>query len=288
MKSKTIVCAVFGMFCAVGCEGAGDSGESPSGAPQIDHPGNTETTTLATVDVGYGTVQFVKRTDSEGNTSLAFSEQASAYAVSTPLDTLLLDKPLTALEVFIAVAPDQTPPQELVDAQATQATQLGRADTSILKAKFDKDEPVQKAIAACTNWVYAAPSDRCFSWVNKLELQTTGSTWLPVGTNVNDWNHPSGTVTMGVCNATATPTSGQIAWSRDYGAWNYESWTSIAAYTVWRWFEYSQTVYGPGCSGYPICIEDVHQARYGVHQSGGPVDQLLTGEYGWNGVCNPR
>ena len=280
-----VVLAAFSIF---GCGSSGPN-ESTSGGPEETARVNTQRTTLATIDVGYGTIQFQKTVAANGDTSLSIQEQASAYATSTPLDALLLKQPLTALETFIAIAPDQQPPQELVDSQPGEAKQLGRADSSILSATFDKNAPVEKAVTACLNWVYAAPSNYCYSWGNKLEYQTNGDAWLNVGAYIGDWGHPTGTVTMGVCNATATATSGQVAWSRD-GSWNYEGWVSIPAFIVYRWFEYSQVVYGPDCTGSPTCVPNPHWSRYGVHQSGGPVDQLLTGEYIWNNNsnCAPR
>lgn len=280
-------CACLAALGAFAC--ASTESEKPSSdAPNTAAVPNTQTKTLASIDVGYGKIQFQKSVASNGEEKLSIVEQASAYATSTPLDKLFSQKNLTSLETFMAIAPDQEPPQELVAAHAAETKNLGRKDTAIVKATFDKDAPVEKAVDACLNFVYAAPSDGCYNWEHKLELQTTNGDWLNVGTYVGDWNLQTGRVAMGVCNATGTATSGQVAWSRDFGDWNYDEWIGIPAYTVQRWFEYNQATSGPDCVGSPICVAVSHPARYGVRQSGGPTDQLLTAYYEWNGLCNPR
>lgn len=261
----TLLTALVGL---VGCGSA--SGGEESGAPAADAAPTIRTEVLAAVDVGYGTVEFVKHVGGEDEV-LGIAEVASAYAAHTPLDSAMGSGPHTLLELFIAIAPDQEPPAELVENHHAEAAALRRETDALLAVSFDADEPVEKSTQACRAAVYAPWTDSCWEWNKKLERTTSSSSvWLPVGDGINDWTHNTGLrVTMGVCNANNQSTWSQIAW--DYtGEWQYGEWKPVAEYT-WR------REWGIIISG--------KTPRWGIHHAGGPSADLMSAELKFTGKC---
>lgn len=259
--------------------------EEPSAEPV--KPGvEVQDTILAEVDVGYGTVRFHEFTAPGGNKTLAIQELAPATLAKTPMDALQESGGLTSLEVFKAVAPEREPPQALVDSHAQEALAMGREDTRVLQARFDKDAAVEKSIASCEGWVYQVP-DPATQWNLRLSRNSvSGYQGLNLGRYVDDQGYATvGTVTLGTCNESDVPIQTYLAWddTQDNNSWLNSPWYDIPAYTAGRWWNFTNTrYYCPNPLPPPgLCLTQI-PIRYQIwaNSTSGKLYHLRTAELG--------
>lgn len=284
LSTLAILAAASSMFAC-----SSDDSASSNDERSLDNVMAADTKILATVDVEYGTLEFYKTTSEDGTVNYGVSEYSSVYAASTPFTTTMANERHTLLEVFMGVAPDQEPPEELAAIHAAEAKQLGRETDAIEPAPFDRAAPVEKAAAGCVSHIWQSPASNCYAWKNKLELTTTGGDWLPVGDNSGDFDHRTGeSVTMGVCNATSTPTVAHFLFNNDpndgYYHWRRDP-VSLAAYQQVRDWWVTSSVWGPDCTGYPVCFPNLHPAKYAVTHDPGANATLMTAEAYYTGGC---
>jgi hypothetical protein len=101
-------------------------------------------------------VEFYSVPGPTGVAAVGIFERGSAFAATSPTATLIAQS-LTSQEIYLALAgPGAVAPRELVDAQATEAAQLGRTpDLRIVP--FDRNPPiVNKDLTACRNTLFSA------------------------------------------------------------------------------------------------------------------------------------
>ncbi len=176
---------------------AADTQDPETGAPE--NVGTSKDEILASVDVGYGTVAFHKITNANGSMTTFVSEDSPANYKTSPFDSVAYGH--TALEMFLAVAPGEEPPQELVDAQARSAERLGRASDAIVVPSFDRDAPIEKSNASCNDWAwYEGAGCPYYTHTNKAyeTASNGGDHSLYVGDD-NDYMTTSA-VTLAACN----------------------------------------------------------------------------------------
>ncbi|MDC0712370.1 hypothetical protein POL68_28160 [Stigmatella sp. ncwal1] len=241
--------------------GCGDQAASPS-------EGGIEgqETTLAEIDVGYGTVRFQQLTAPDGSYVLGISEVASATLAQTPVDLLLGQDGLTALEAFKAIAPDRAVPEILSETHAAQAAALGRQDATVREAAFDRNPRTAMGVpvSICESHVYAAPGS-LYYWTSLLGFtNVSGEYWLNVGTVIGDWSYATkSNVTMGVCNDSDVAISARYAYDNplDPYPWIYASTLTIHPNDAIRYWNFSQASNYP-CSAPAGC--SAAATHYGV------------------------
>jgi hypothetical protein len=213
--TKSMLSALAVLACACG-EGDTthftDLGED--GRADLDQDGSaaalqaatTERQELATLDVGPAEVVFLKHISSEGSVMFSLEETAPANVNVSVMQRLEEERSLTALEVYLALAPPgSSAPTELVEEHSPQARALGREDIdTVLQVSFDAHAPIEKSVAACEAFIY--PANGQFTVINRAGLNSvTGSHLVQTGfTNKN--------VTVGACNEDTTGPIDVSAW----------------------------------------------------------------------------
>lgn len=253
--------APLGAFSA-GCDGQAQDTSAPTAGEQAI------ASTLATVDVGYGIVEFQQLTAPDGSFTLGMSEKAPGTFKSTPIDALLNGRRLTTLEVFRAIAPNHTVPSIIAESHPGEAQALGRGDASVLSVAFDRNAPVQKSTAACDSYVLE-DTGKFADWTKVLKVNSTsGDKWLAVGNSVADWSFwTTARVTLGVCNDSAVNIQARISWDTqaDASGWLYGGFATLNPGWMWRWFNFTNST--PDCRNVPpggICVNQ-YAVRYGVN-----------------------
>jgi hypothetical protein len=277
-----------GALPACGSAESTRGGSPPAGAPDLAATADARNSVLASIDVGYGTVEFSKSPLPNGHAAFAILEKASAFLRTTPMVTLMSSRSLTTLEVFLAVAPGRRPPQELVDLHTEQALRLGRATRDIVHATFDRNAPVEKSAAACDGWVYAPRAD-CELWGNRLGIDFTTGTptaWLNVGSTEFNYEYQTmAFAALGVCNETDAASAGaDHVWARYAtrvdlgGAWSYADWVNlpVGIYARW-WIDVAR--FGPEQCGIASCPHPASYAVQGWSLSDSPVDLRTAEEF---------
>lgn len=166
--NMTRFASVLSLSLLYACGGPGDLDQALEGEPPVAEAAGSEAPSgeltqqgtrdiAASVDVGYGTVHFLERKNADGTVLIGIQEDVPSGYVTTPLD-LMLAEGHTHLEAFMALAPDQTPPDAYVTAHAAQAAALGRANGDIVPATFDPNAPIEKSTTHCKN--VATPATR--------------------------------------------------------------------------------------------------------------------------------
>ena len=247
-----------------GCGATSPESEEADSSPRNGVEGKE--TVLAELNVGYGTIRFHELTAPDGTKQMAISEMAPATMKTTPLEAMQ-EHELTALEAFKAIAPDRAVPAAIAEAHEAQALALGRSDTAVHTAFFDRGMRVEQTVAGCESFVYASP-DVYSSWWTKLgRTNVSGDWWLNVGTVVDDYNYSTaGKVTLGVCNESNAPISARLAYDdrEDSTGWIYWGIATLNPGSAWRWWNFSNTRYN--CPNLPpgnICVHQV-PISYGV------------------------
>ncbi len=88
------------------------------------------------------------------------SEQTSAALERTPLSRLIGERgPLTALEVFTAIAPNSDVPVQIVASHEKETELLGRASPEMLHLEFDAEVSVPKSVGVCQGFVWRDPGN---------------------------------------------------------------------------------------------------------------------------------
>ncbi len=254
--------APLGAFSA----GCSTSPSTETGAPIEGE--QAAVTSLATLNVGYGTIEFQKLTAPDGSFHIGMQEFAPNTAISTPVDSLLTGRRLTSLEVFRAIAPDQQAPTLITEMHPVEAGALGRSDATVLSVAFDRNAPVEKSAASCDAWALQDTNEfEDWDKVRKVN-SVSGDKWLAVGNSVADWSFPTtARVTMGVCNESNVAIQGRIAWDTDADSvgWIYSGFSTINVGIRWRWWNFSKST--PNCANVPpglICVSQF-AVRYGVN-----------------------
>jgi hypothetical protein len=97
---------------------------------------------VASIPVMDGRINFLMV---EGSSEIMLEEVAPLNTARTPFQRLG-GQPLTSLEIFSAVAPDQTPPEAIVAAHAAEARALGRTDERLVVASVDTSTLEEKGV----------------------------------------------------------------------------------------------------------------------------------------------
>ncbi len=265
MAMLALLTAPIGGALLVGCDGS--SQDDAAGGPSSGGV-QASVASLATVDVGYGTIEFQQLTSPDGSVNLALSELAPGTLKTTPLDALLRGQRLTTMETFRAIAPDRTVPAAIASSHAAEAAALGRTNASIVAAAFDRNAPVEKSIASCESWVLQDTG--LFSDWTKIQKanSVSGDKWLAVGNSAADWAFPTtARVTLGVCNESNVAITGRLAWDTEADAigWIYGGFATLNPGIRWRWYNFTKST--PNCTGVPaggLCVAQ-YAVRYGVN-----------------------
>jgi hypothetical protein len=122
-----------------GCSAAEVGSEQDDG---IAEAAETSAEALATIEVGEQQVTFYvgDRGILVGSAKTNFDPE---FAIVQLERTAGVE--LTPLEVFSALAPDETPPEPLVQDHAARVAQLGRADASLLQVAYEPQRLLAKA-----------------------------------------------------------------------------------------------------------------------------------------------
>lgn len=242
--------------------------------------GSTEATSdiVASIDVGYGKINFHK-----GAPTAYISEQSPADYATTPLDSTIPGH--TTLEVFLAVAPNLEPPQELVDSHPYEIANLGRPDAEIVTPAFDANAPVEKASAACKAWVLVE-GGTCPNYAQTLKVtkDAAGGTQT-LYLNNNSTYMTTSSVTLGVCNDSNTAFNTTLSWDNDGDSNTAASdltsapQASVAANQKIRYLNINKAE--QPCTPVPpdtICIGQKKPTRYRIagYAPGGKALSLLT------------
>ena len=141
-----------------------------------------------------------------GEADITIEEQASIYAVTTPMQQLW-GRGLTTLELFQALAPEQTAPEELVAAHAREA-QLLRRDETIRHVSLDMAPLVEKSVtpAQCSVMFNNPYNSNYQPWVNQASYdnKTGGFTVCGGSSCQNSYNYPDEVILLGICNSDST------------------------------------------------------------------------------------
>lgn len=219
----------------------------------------------ASVDVGYGTVHFMERKNADGTVLIGIGEQAPSGYATTPLQ-LMLAEGHTHLEVFMALAPDQTPPAAYLDAHATQATELGRANADILPAFFDANAPIEKSTTYCKS--IATPTTLngwTYTYSNRMardDVRGNQSLTLNAGKKA---------VAPAICNENASnktsshTVQGRVRMKRNGGSYDNPGWNSKLPPGWWTRWHGLQLRDSSHCSNWPhggLCPDIEVDATY--------------------------
>lgn len=155
ISSSVGICA----FVMAACVGTvtDDGGSPEQGWAALDQEGHEASVSeIARIELPDTRVSFLHATSPDGGEGVLLEEEASAFAVETPLDRLNAAAPLTSLETYLALAPDDAQAPELLWARhETEAKALGREVPSrVLEVEFDRDAPVQKSLSGCVSHVF--------------------------------------------------------------------------------------------------------------------------------------
>lgn len=212
----------------------GDGSAAPNLEQDVEHDSAAaDPGIVASADVGYGTVFFHEYRGEDGSTAIAISQLAPNTYASTPLHDVMAKH--TNLEVFLALVPDEEPPQSYVDAHAAQAAELGRETIDILEAAFDANAPIEKVSQQCKDWITPAKSeDRCF-YVNYTGVKNadnkTGLSSLTLSSTKKQ-------TTTGICNDGTHNVQGRLRWApANTESYNSPGWTpNVPPGGAWIWF----------------------------------------------------
>ena len=142
----TTLCLLAG--ATFGCSAAETGGAQDDGVAETD---GTEAAAIATIEAGKQQVTFFGEDDGAiliGSSKPNLDPEFAVVQLERTAGT-----ELTPLEVFSALAPDQTPPEQLVADHATRVAELGRADASVLRVAYEPRQftPAGWTPAQCDN-----------------------------------------------------------------------------------------------------------------------------------------
>lgn len=270
MNLRITVLGCLAAICSLsGC--ATDEGSMSSDDAELESAGQPITDrVVASIDLGYGKLEFHSIKGDDGLTGVYALETHSAYLSATPLDDLMGKENPTNLELFMAVAPGQAPPQELIDSQASEAEQRERETGEVRSVHYDSDAPVQKGTAAaCSAWAYAVPPATSYEYYTVLNQRArdsvTGIAYLAVGDTNTDYTHyTQNSVSMGICNE-STSTAMTMYWqyaTSNNGTWYDSGTTSIPALQAAKQFNLNLSGF-VSCStpSNPLCLQ-LYSAKY--------------------------
>jgi hypothetical protein len=297
-----------GTACSSGPLETGDVASTPE-----EEPLEAETTILSEIELGYGILTFSEITLPDGSHMISMMEQAGSHLEETPIDRLFREYgPLTALEVFRAVAAEREPPIALFDHQHADALAFGRPDDAIVEAHFDRVAVVggegisTKSRAACVNYVFADPG-KSGDWnVGLVALAPGDSVFNTL--YAGGWGHFSTeAVTLGICNEGTLDVQGRRCW-KEYRKSNptiCEGYLTTPSGWMTRWWNYNILTRCPPPQGEMFCglIIPANNSVQGTGPAGsslilagttlGPqacttASQCLTGYNCVNGFCTPN
>lgn len=238
VSAGIILSALLGLGWTAGCV---------VGVPQDESSAESlEVGTVATVDVGYGTVSFHEFAQPDGTTVIAIGQLTPNTYGWTPLHDTMAHS--TNLEVFLALVPEREPPESYVRAHAKQAEALGRPNADVLEAKFDRDAPVEKTSAQCKNWITPA-STACFRYTYSHVIEgedRVGTTNITLGATTSR-------TTLGICNDGPYAVKGRLQYAMaNSNTYTQPGWTpNVPPNSGWIWF--GAWVEGPCVSDGVIC-----------------------------------
>jgi len=207
---KSIAVAL-GAFTISACGSAPeDLGSEPDLLASMGEPAEAEvaeTEVVAEMDVAGVRVTFLRVTEPNGAQRVVLQEMGPMNVMVSPTRDLAMARGRTALEVFLALSPDDAQvPAALEETHEAQARGLGREDvTSVIDIDFELPTVVEKSSATCDDWVFATMGGD-YSITNKKRIEeATGIDDL-----ITDWTTSS--TTVGACNESATETGDVLAY----------------------------------------------------------------------------
>lgn len=227
---KLQLASLFGLLALGPLAGCAGDGSPPEASERVESRSDG---IIASVDVGYGTVTFHEFREEDGTVAIAIGQLTPNTYGWTPLHDTAAKS--TNLEIFLALVPDQDPPQSYVDAHPGQAAELGRETDAILDAAFDADAPVEKTSQQCKNWI--TPVERgcyTYTYINTKELNNQYGTspkhlaLTPTSRNT----------TSGICNDGSANVQGRLRWAPGTTTnFNNPGWTpNVPPGEGWVWF----------------------------------------------------
>jgi hypothetical protein len=210
------------LLAAVGCSGA-ESGDAEN-SESADGTSATLAQSLATVDVGDEQVTFYDDVDG-GILIGSLKPNAFADFAVVQLERTAGTE-LTPLELFSALAPDETPPNRLVQDHTARVAGLGRADAAMLKVAFEPQHLVDKAwtSAQCdTATGLTGPVVNRYESMIAIDICSSRASGFPLG-SCNAWVTTS-RHRAGVCNGSSVGAITTTASSRQDNT----SWASASA-----------------------------------------------------------
>lgn len=261
MKKMMELGIAFLMLVAMACENGGQENEANDGLPSPEDLEEVDSALLlAEVDLGEINVKFLQR-DRDDLGTLELQEESSAYISESPLDSLALQN-LTFLEIFMAIAPEQEPPQALIDSHAAQAKSLNREDDSVREVEIDVAATTVKSTTVCDSVAFQDPEFWTRVGYRRSKNYIQGWDYLGVW-DFNFMNH--GEVTMTWCNESSTDLLYAYYDSTEQNQnWVCHSLGSIPAYKQKRFFKIVPTNYSNGSRYFAAGNGVYHHIRTGV------------------------
>ncbi len=184
-------------FTISACSSATDSTQLDGDASPAEL---SETEVVAELNIAGVQVSFLQVTEPSGAQRVVLQEMAPLDVPVSPLRDLAMSRGLTALEVYLALSPDDEAPvpAALLEAHESQARGFGREDVQqVVAADFEVPTVIEKTSASCDNWVFSTMNGD-FTVSNKQRLEDhTG-----IGRLYTAWTLSA--VTLGGCNESAT------------------------------------------------------------------------------------
>lgn len=139
MNKKSMTVTALCLLASVGCS-AGEAGSAQDGVAETD---GTALEAFAAIEVGEQQVTFY------GDEALGILVGSAKSNFDPEFAIVQLERTagteLTPLEVFSALAPGETPPNQLVADHAIRAVELGRVDATVLQVAYEPQQLVEKA-----------------------------------------------------------------------------------------------------------------------------------------------
>jgi hypothetical protein len=219
-------------------------------------------------DVVASTVYFHERQNADGTVLTGISEQVPANYASTPLQALLAQGP-TDLEVFLAVLPNEAPPESFVASHPAQTAELGRETDAIRGAVFDANAPIEKSVTWCKG-IATPATDGIYNYTYSGALSSDDV----YGSKSRTLNAGTKETASAICNETKAgklashKVKGRVLMKKNVGgSYDNPGWTpSIAPGGAWYWLRLRLWEYNcpnplpPG----QLCLPNAVNASYQI------------------------
>lgn len=229
----------FSLACS-GAGGADDVADAEGADTTLADAPQGKSSVIGVADVGYGLVTFHESVMPDGSIVGGVAEEKPSYVGETPIAQAFAEGH-TTLEVFMALLPNQEPPQSLIDGHQVQTAAAGRT-SEVQVPTIDLNLKVEKNLTQCKNHVLpASNAGRNYTYAGTLssdDVYGVQSLTLPATTS---------NTTAGVCNEPTYPNGntksashtvrGRVMYAPSGTSnWNNPGFTNpIAPGTSWVW-----------------------------------------------------